>query len=196
MSETVAIGILSAATALLAVIVERVFEERQKCSEEKRWYADYFLGRKIDAIASLYSELIDWQYAVHLYGHVSLATLEEYKKQVQTREVSFRRAMVMAKVYLDEESEKTIRNVFAVFCEASQAIWFSLPDEEIPNIKKANYDDDVKRIEWARFYDTYNKASECLGRLLNPDMLEKLRFTKVKDNKNIKRVEVFKRQRD
>lgn len=187
MSETVAVGILSATTALLAILIERIFEERRGRSEEKRWYADYFIGRKIDALTLLYSELIDWQYAINLYGNSRPSTLEEYKGQLHAHEIAFRRAMVMAKVYLSEEVERIIRDTFSIFSQANQAIWFSLPDEEIPNIKKANYPEDVKRIQWERFFDTFTKASECLGNLLNPDILNEVPAAKRKGHDNRKR---------
>lgn len=187
MSETVAVGILSAATALLAILIERMFEERRGRSEEKRWYADYFIGRKIDALALLYSELIDWQYAINLYGNSRLSTLEEYKGQLQIHEIAFRRAMVMAKVYLDENAERIIRDAFSVFSQATQAIWLSLPDEETANIKKANYSEDSKRVQWERFFDTFDKASECLGTLLNPGILNEVPTVSLKRQNNRKR---------
>jgi len=41
--------IIGAACSLIGVYITQYYESKKRKSEEKRWYADYFLGRKIDA---------------------------------------------------------------------------------------------------------------------------------------------------
>jgi len=188
MSETIVVGILTAAAALSGFLIQGILDERRRHSEEKRWYADYFLGRKIDSLATLYSELSDWQYAINLHGNVPPRTFEEYKSQVYIHEVAFRKAMVIAKVYLDTDAEQVIGNTFAKFSIANLAIGFSLPDKEIPNVMKASYHDDKKRVQWEQVNDSFTKASECLGNLLNPDILNQFQAWDQKNRERTKDV--------
>jgi hypothetical protein len=174
MSEAVSVGLLTAAATLAAVVVQRIFEERKRKCEDKRWYADHFLGRKIDALATLYSELVDWQHELNQYGNFPPKTLEEYRTSVQARGRSFERAMVLSMVYLDQESQDIIRDVFAAFRQTNFAIWLSLPDDQIPNVDKTAYEPPLKTINWERFVITYDKATDCLTRLLNPGLLSSL----------------------
>jgi len=174
MSETVLIGIISAGSALLAVLIERLFDMWRRRSEEDRWYADRLLSRKFDAIAELHAQLTDWHYAITLSNVNPPRTLEEYRTNLGAREDSFRRAMSLANVYCDETTEKAIKKAFAAFSQASQAIWFQLPDEEIPNVNKDGYDREVKTIQWKYFSAGHKAANDRLRDLLNPNIIDRL----------------------
>lgn len=174
MSETVTVAIITATVALLAVLIERGFELAKEFYGEKRWYADYFLGRKIDAFVHLHSELIDWQFAINQYGHFPPTTMEEYRNNVQAHEKAFLRAMVVAKVYMDGPTEEKIRAALGAFRQANTAIWFSLSDSErVPQVNREIYDPAFRNVDWASVSNTYEVAGDCLSVILNPKVLNR-----------------------
>lgn len=62
MSDTIIVGIIASVSAILGVAVSQIFELLKRKSEEKRWYSEFFLGRKIDALHRLYTSLVDCNY--------------------------------------------------------------------------------------------------------------------------------------
>ena len=77
MTDGVKIAIISSASVLGGVIASQVFELLKRKSEERRWYADYFLPKKYESISNLYAAIQS------THGNVSTArynvsTEEEY----------------------------------------------------------------------------------------------------------------------
>ena len=122
----------------------------------------------------LHSQLIDWHYAIVLGNVNAPSTLEEYREKLGMREETFRRAMVVAKVYVDEITDATVHQAFGALRQASLAIWLSLPDEVIPHINKQSYGDVITRIQWQPLDETYEAATAGLRKLLNPAVLDRL----------------------
>jgi len=81
MTEIILVGIISATSALLGVCITQRYELRKRESEERRWYADYFLGRKIDALNNLHATLFDCYFTMNFYGNCSPSTLQEFKEK-------------------------------------------------------------------------------------------------------------------
>ncbi len=174
MTETILVGIITASSALLGVLITQRYESKKRESEERRWYADYFLSRKIDALNNLYATLVDCHFIMNFYGNFPPSTLHEFKEKVQPKEEAYLRAKVMASIYLDSEAEKIFTSALAAFRQASMAIWLNLPDDQCPANKKS-YSDEIKSMNWDRFVDTHEKAVECLRNLLNPKVLEEVK---------------------
>lgn len=165
------VAIIVAGSTLLGVWITQRHESRKRESEERRWYSDYFLGRKIDALNNLYAALVDCHFTMNFYGNCPPSTLQEFKEKVQPKEQAYLRAMVMASIYLDEEANKLMSNALGAFRQASMAIWLSLPDEEL-RVNKESYGNDVKNVNWERLKDRYDQAVDCLRNLLNPKVLD------------------------
>jgi hypothetical protein len=177
MTETILVGIISAASALLGVLITQRYESRKKESEERRWYADYFLGRKIDALNNLYAALVDCHFTMNFYGNCPPSTLREFKEKIQTKEEVYLRAKVMASIYLDDEADKVMSNALGAFRHASMAIWLSLPDDQCP-ANKNSYDPTIRNMDWDDFQDSYKKAVDSLKGMLNPKVLEHVKKPK------------------
>jgi hypothetical protein len=173
MAETVLVGIIAAASALLGVWITQHYESRKRESEERRWYADYFLGRKIDALNNLYATLVDCHFTMNFYGNCPPSTLQEFKEKVQPKEEGYLRAKVMASIYLDDEADKIMSDVLGSFRQASMAIWLSLPNDQCP-ANKNSYDLSIRRLDWKGFLETYKKAVACLKDMLSPEILERV----------------------
>lgn len=173
MIGTILVAIVSATSALLGVWITLRYESRRRESEERRWYADYFLGRKIDALNNLYAALVDCHFAMNFYGNCPPTTLKEFKEKVQPKEEAYLRGAVMASIYLDYEKRKIMSNALGSFRQASMSIWLSLPDEECPACKHS-YSEKIRNLDWERFGDKYEKAVACLKDMLNPDVLKQV----------------------
>lgn len=171
MTETVLVGIISAASALLGVLIIQLYESRKRESEEKRWYAEFFLGRKIDALNNLYAALVDCHFTMNFYGNIPPSTLQEFKEKVQPKEEAYLRAKVIASIYLDDEADKIMSQALEAFRQASMAIWLHLPDDQCP-ANKNSFDQSIRNLDWERFIETYEKAIVCLKDMLNPKVLE------------------------
>ena len=177
MTEAILVGIISAASALLGVLITQHYESRKRESEERRWYADYFLGKKIDALNNLYAALVDCHFTMNFYGNSLPSTLQEFKENVQSKVGAYLRAEVMASIYLDDEADKSMSNALEAFKQASMAIWLSLPDDQC-SANKNSYDPSNRYFNWKSLSDTYEKAVACLKDMLNPKVLEHLEKSK------------------
>jgi len=129
MTETILVGIISATSALLGVGITQLHESKKRKSEERRWYADYFLGRKIDALNNLYVALVDCHFIMNFYGNFPPSTLQEFKEKVLPKEDAYLRSKVIASIYLDDKADNIMSNALGAFRHASMAIWLSLPDD-------------------------------------------------------------------
>lgn len=83
MTQTILVAIISAASALLGVWIAQRYESIRRKSEQRRWYADYFLGRKFDALNNLYASLVDCHFTMNFYGNYPPSTLQEFMEKVQ-----------------------------------------------------------------------------------------------------------------
>ena len=177
MTERIIFAILPVVSALLAIWITHHFEAKKRESEEKRWYADYFLGRKIDALNNLYAALVDCHFTLNFYGNCPPSTLQEFKEKIQPKQEAYLRAMVMASIYLDEKAYGIMSNVLGSFRQASMAIWLSLPNDECP-AKKNSYDRSTRSVDWKTFVETYEKSVVFLKNMLSPKVLEHIEKSK------------------
>jgi hypothetical protein len=170
MTETIQVGILSAASVLFGVLITLFSELLKRKSEEKRWYAEFFLGRKIDALNNLYAALVDCHFTMNFYGNIPPSTMQEFKEKVQPKEEAYLRAKVMASIYLDEEADRIMSSALGAFRQASTAIYLNMPDDQCP--AKNSYSPSNRNLDWEGFMDTYERAVACLMNMLNPKVLE------------------------
>jgi hypothetical protein len=167
------VPIISAASALFGVWITQRGESRRRASEERRWYADYFLGRKIDALDNLFAALVDCHFTMNYYGNYPPSTLQEFKEKVATKEESYLMSKVRASIYLHDDAKQIMSSALGAFRQTSMAILLSLPDDECP-ANKDSYDRDTRYLDWANFMQTYESAVSCLENMLNPAVLERV----------------------
>lgn len=177
MIETISVAIIAIIGTLLGVFITQYYELKKRESEERRWYADYFLGRKIEALNNLFGALVDCHFIMNFYGNSPPSTLSEFKEKVHPKEEAFLRAKVMASIYLDNKADKIMSNVLGAFNQASIAIWLSLPKEQLP-VKKNSYASSIRDLNWERFKETYKDAVACLKEKLNPEVLKQIEIPK------------------
>ena len=51
------VALIVAGSTLAGVLITQHYESKKRKSEEKRWYADYFLRKQDDALNNLYAAL-------------------------------------------------------------------------------------------------------------------------------------------
>jgi len=173
MGSEIIIGIITAASALLGVLITQIYETIKRKSEEKRWYADYFLNRKIDSITNLHSSLMDWYFSIHRYGNYSPSTFTEFNSQVNYREEAYVRSLASVSIYLDKKEYLTLTKVLGAFRQASTAIWLSLPDDQCKAVKES-YGPEIKNIIWEKVEEVYIEAGTMIKEHLNPEILKQV----------------------
>lgn len=175
MTEAVWIALVSGGLGivgvLLGVILTQHYETKKKESEEKRWYADYFLKRKIDKLEDLFAALVDCHFTLNFYGNYPPASFQEYKEQINPKEEAYLKAKVIASVYLDKEGDKIMSEALGAFRQASGAIGLQLPEMKM---MKDSASEERKNMDWKRFSDTYDKATAWFKDKLNPQVLSEI----------------------
>ena len=169
--EAIFVGILTALSALAGTLITQLYESRRKLSEENRWYAEFFLGRKVDALQNLYAALVDCQYTLNFYGNVPPKTLAEHQEHVKSKVEVYLKAMSMASLYLDDEAEHILSKTLGAFRQADIAIFLSLPDDQFPG-EKDSYPE--KYLDWEDFLKSSESAAQYLKKILNPYILRKI----------------------
>lgn len=173
--ENVFIALISASSALVGVWITQYYENIKRKSEEKRWYVDYFLGRKIDALTNLYAALVDCYSTLDFYEVCAPATIQEFRDKVSIKVDVFLRAKATASIYLNDEAENLMIDVCGVFKHGRMAVWLNLPKGECPADRKS-YDSRAKDVtDDGHLEEKYKKAVEWFKNNLNPKILEGLK---------------------
>ncbi len=166
--------ITGACTTFAGVAITSIVQLIRTKSEEKRAYAAQLLGRKLDALSTLYDALVHCHSALNFYGNCPPHTHDEYRQKVESKVESFRRAWALAFIYLGKCKEATSKAIGA-FNQASMAVFLHLPQEEIPKVLKGSYADlkGVREVDWKGLSEAYQAGVACLEKMLNPKSLER-----------------------
>ncbi len=171
---TVLVALISVGGTLLGVWLTQKHQSKQRESEERRWYADHFLTRKLDTLQNLYGALVDCDATVTFYGNYPPSTFQEYRDQVQYKKVAYERAIAMASLYLDDEAKNTMYEAMGEFRKATMAIWLNLPEGECP-VNKNSYQPKRRNIDWEKLKKAVENAEACLRDMLNPKVLKHIK---------------------
>jgi hypothetical protein len=174
MSDTVLVGMISAGAALLGMGVSQFSEWTKRRRDGRRWYATFFLGRKLDALNALHAALVDCHFTMNFYGSFAPRTLQEYKDKIQPKEEAYLRARVLASLFLDDRGEKIMAEALGAIRQAGMSIWLHLPENEFPAGAEVqrSYPDEIRQLDWQLFVKTYETAVAYLKGQLNPKTLE------------------------
>jgi hypothetical protein len=148
---------IAAVAALLGVFITQYHESTKRKSEELRWYTDYFLGKKIDALDNLHIALYDCFYALNFYGNYPPTKLQEFNENVQSKVDSYLKALVLASVYLNDEGNSLMAECLGSFRQASFAIFLHLPDDQC-KANKESYSSDTSHLDWKGLVEHYDNA--------------------------------------
>lgn len=167
--------LITVASTLGAVWLTQSHEKEKWKLEDRRWYTDYFLGRKIDALSALYAALVDCYYTLDFYSACPPTTMQEFRDKVSAKVDIFLRANATASIYLNDEAQSLLIDVCGAFKHGRMAFFLKLPDSVCP-VDKKHYDDRAQ--DWSdgdRLQPKYEKAVAWFKNNLNPRVLEGLR---------------------
>lgn len=176
MSEAIQFAVVAAVSALLGVIVTSCFEKSRRRDEERRWYAEFFLSRKVDALHQLYHSLNETFNYLNLYGNLPPSTRAEYTDQVLKRVDSYLMSKISAALFLDDAQSKILDTAVVAYRQASFAIFLSLPESE-SRADRGNFDKGIAFVDWKLLESAYDGAGKCLREMLNPNVLRNLEET-------------------
>src|SRR5690242_5592368 len=134
------VATLTGSFTLLGVSVTLWFQEKRNILEHNRWYADHFIGDKLQSFRKLHIALVDCHFTMNFYGNTPPQTLVEFKEKVAAKEQAYLEAMVLASLFLKTDEKKIFRKALGAFRQASMAIWLSLPEGQLP-VNKMSYGD-------------------------------------------------------
>jgi len=165
-------SIIALASAVVGGTLTYLYERDKRKSEEKRWYANYFLNRKIKLIENLFVDLCDCHEKLLDYSVANLETLKDYEEKVGNYRDNFKRSYILASIYFTDDQKSILKKSLGSFRQASQAIWFNLPDSQLPkSLDKRSYDKEVFQVNLIKLHDTFDNSVDCLSSLLNPSFL-------------------------
>lgn len=183
-------AILPVLSALATLLVTQSYENRRRRSEENRWYAEFFLVRKVDALQNLYAALFDCYYTLNFYGNIPPKIYIDYREKVHPSLEYYQKAMSMASLYLDDEAENILSKALGAFRQADMAIFLSLPDDQCP-ANKDSYSENIKYLDWEAFLEAYKGAAQYLKGILNPRILREIDM-KMLDSSNTQKIKTPK----
>ena len=167
----VLVALIVAGSTLTGVFITQRHESKKRKSEERRWYADYFLRRQEDALNKLYAALENGYLTHNQYGNYAPSTLREFKEEVEPKVDKYLGYLVMSSIYLDDQEMKTMKKALGAFRQASMAIWLKSPDCPA---SKDGYSNATRELDWDRLSETHDKAVLCLRDRLNPKVIQDL----------------------
>lgn len=173
MTEGLQAGLLSLVGVIVGVLITQFFEWRRRVWEQRRWYADHFLARKIDALSDLYAQLVECHDTISTHKHFPPKTLEQFLEQVHASQASLGRTHAVAWVYLDDEANGVIATAIEELGRAYADIVFRVP--EAPGTIIAKIEDvlteEQRAVDWENVTRAYEQAQQVLRRVLNPRAL-------------------------
>ncbi|HVX48228.1 MAG TPA: hypothetical protein VHA05_02615 [Candidatus Saccharimonadales bacterium] len=171
MSDPIAVGIISSASVLAGVAITQIFEYLKRRSDEKRWYADYFLPKKFDAILDFYAQLQTAHGALLVQRHRKIADKDELEEKVISPVNQLTHKYHLAGAYLSEGVTKEADEYLALARQAGAHIASRFNPIKI--IDKGQEKTAV--IDWPEGLDTqYIAVRKKIVEVLNPEFLKKV----------------------
>lgn len=166
MSLAVAVGILTALSALAGAALNAWFGLLKQSSEEKRWLAEFYLRSKLDAIRLVHSKMAIAHYSLNRdYARAQSSGLSnaEFYERIQPKEDAFLDALTGAGVYLTPEDKKLFGVVLGAIREITSAIFLRVQGGKVVAGEG--------QVEWKVYRSSYEAAEQRLSELLHPKLL-------------------------
>lgn len=162
--------VISAFTSFIVASITIYFTIK---SENKRWYANYLLEKRTNALYELFESLIESKIIIHTYGKCPPTKYAEWRATVEKDLNNFNKARAIASIYLTEEEMGIFNDVNSIFKKIGRAILHSLPEEEQ---KLIDYLEDfkmpIRESDWKRLKKSTKEAEELLKSKLNSEFIE------------------------
>lgn len=171
MSDQLQGVLLGALVTLLTVLLVHFREKAKQKSEETRWYGQFFLKRKFDALARLHEALVDCRFSLGTDPAVREGDPCAYLKNLQSKEFAAIRAWAVARIYLEEQQTEQVSGGILAFVHACSSISARVSEwrQKLTATGGAGFQW-VTNDEWDKFMEGYKLATFCLRRLLSPQL--------------------------
>ena len=175
MKDRITIALISGSLVLLGSVVTQFFELKKRKSDEKRWYADYFLPKKFDSLFNLYASLRSSHGTVGVYRYRKLKNDDEYQRLVVKEINNFSFKFYLASIYLSKSTNYLLSN----FQDSLGKAGLHISGNISPLI---NIVDGVEKniiVDWPVEIDAqFTDAKKAIAKSLTPDFLKKLETQK------------------
>lgn len=162
--------LLGAVIALTSVFLTLLFDVLKRASEERRWYAEFFLGRKVEALHNLHTAVVEGYFLILRYKGVSTPEeAQQFKIDVGSPTLTLARAYTKAILYLDRRSQDKIDAFVSFYNEVAHII----ADRATSNSEGKNSNSKDYSLDLTKLDKGYIEATELLRQMLNPPALRK-----------------------
>ncbi len=167
MTETAWIGIAGIIGTLLAGLIPAWLQRR---SEEKRWYAEFFLTEKVKALTDLLTSTVEYLNVLSYYRTTNPKDEQESIDKLYATYSRFQSACVISTIYIDDPAAITLRNLRDKLVDFHSHIQLRTGKPFDPEF----YPPDQIQEEWKLLMNTADELRAKLEHLLYPDVLVKL----------------------
>ena len=172
MPDSITIALIATCSTLAGVLVTQLFDLMRRRSEENRWFADYFLPKKYDAIVKLYGHVNYVNNILRIKKHKTHQT--ESEKQIDTVLVinELSDTFYMAKIYLDEVDQKAVDDLIIQFRMAGMYL-----TAQVTPVEYKDKGGIVKTVvfDWPKnLGDMTDAVSTALSKILMPEKLKQI----------------------
>jgi Uri superfamily endonuclease len=102
MAQDLVDKLLPVAALVLGILLTELFNLLKLRSEERRWYADHFLDRKVGAFAEAYAALLECQLSITEWVNDPNLLIPDWRATVRADMTACGRAVALAGLYLEE----------------------------------------------------------------------------------------------
>ena len=171
---------VSGLVALVTTVLNNRYAEKRQKAEAKKWYAQFFLSRKLDSLSSLYSSMI------HLHGLIlryiahptndPAAILENVDRPIEV----FVRELGLSWVYMSDKDRASINELNNEFLRARRVMLNAIPAGGLITIDsdEKEHDDEVlkgdRTLDIAPLRTAFNDFVDRMENLLSPDVLKEI----------------------
>jgi hypothetical protein len=157
--------------AVVAAIASALNDHFRRRFELRKWRADFYLRPKLEALKNLHVAMVRCHYEINMRAKARMPqNIQEFREQVERREMEFFDALTTAEIYLDSEMSKVTHNVLGAVRQITGSIWLRLPE----NTEQGKYSDAaIREPDWRLFTSSFDAAHANLGAVLNPNELMK-----------------------
>ncbi|MCH8341613.1 MAG: hypothetical protein IIA51_08690 [Chloroflexi bacterium] len=163
---------VSALGALLATVINNQYAESRRKAEDRKWYAEHFLSRKINALSELYSSMVNTKAVLEKNKLSPPESYADFKEKVMNHVDRWDTVRALAWVYLSNDEREVLNSLRWQFRRGALAITLNLEDEQLEITIDASFEHEIKTMDWKRLDNAFEAARELMEELLSPDVLK------------------------
>jgi len=138
------------------------WQQRKDASERRERFYSQFMTTRLNALTHINAAMVACHFEVNHHANQKLQKLQIYEDKVARAVTGFEDTFHELSLWCSEDLTAKLREVQGAFRQMSLAIYFNLPQQEIPNVQLNSYPKEVRRFNWIGFNKSYDAAREAL----------------------------------